>query len=388
MKLTLIADQLFDGEQLYQQRPLSIEDGYISTLDTVCGATEIRLKGLLAPGFIDCQVNGGGGLLFNQAPSLHTLKRMMHTHSRYGTTSMLPTVISSNYEVALHAAAAVSQAMASQMPGIIGVHFEGPHVAREKRGIHNDQVLRPLADHELALYRSKGLGSVLLTVAPETVSPVQISALVSKRVVVSLGHSNATAAQTQAALDAGATGFTHLFNAMSPLTSREPGMVGIALTDPHSWCGLIADGHHVHQLCAQLALKLKPPGKMLLVTDAMWTPDAQRQEFRFENHRITLQNNRLQSSSGQLAGAAISMLDAVNYTISVLGIAPLEALRMASLYPAQFLGRSAEIGQLKPGTRADLVQLSSSSNGTLTIQNTWLRGRSLLSTQETSYEQN
>ena len=388
MKQTLIADQLFDGEQLYEQRPLTIEDGYIRALDTVCGASEIRLKGMLAPGFIDCQVNGGGGLLFNQAPSEQTLKRMMQAHARYGTTSMLPTVISSDYELALHAATAVSQTLTSGVPGIIGVHFEGPHLASEKRGIHNDQVLRPIADHELALYRRKDLGTVLLTVAPETVSPEQISELVRKRVLISLGHSNATAEQTQAALNAGATGFTHLFNAMSPLTSREPGMVGVALTDQQSWCGLIADGHHVHPLIAQLALKLKPRGKMMLVTDAMWAPDAQQREFRFENHRISLHNKRLQSSRGQLAGAAISMLDAVNYTISALGIDTLEVLRMASLYPAQFLGRSAEIGQLKPGNRADLVQLSSPSNGTLTIQNTWLRGRSLLSTKETSYEQN
>jgi N-acetylglucosamine-6-phosphate deacetylase len=212
--------------------------------------------------------------------------------------------------------------------------------------------------------------------------------LVKQQVLVSLGHSNATAEQTQAALDAGATGFTHLFNAMSSLTAREPGMVGIALTDEQSWCGLIADGHHVHPLCAQLALKLKPRGKMLLVTDAMWTPDAHQEVFRFENHSITLHKNRLQSTTGQLAGAAITMLDAVNYTISVLHVDVPEALRMASLYPAQFLGRTSEIGQLKPGCHADLVQLSSSLNGTFTLQNTWLRGHSLLPTQETSYEQN
>lgn len=388
MKVTLIADQLFDGENLYQQRPLSIEDGYICALDTVSGAREIRLKGLLAPGFIDTQVNGGGGLLFNQAPTIKTLERMVRTHARYGTTSMLPTVISSDYEVALCAAAAVSEALTAGIPGIIGIHFEGPHLASEKRGIHNKSVLRPVADHELALYRRKDIGTVLLTVAPETVPPAQIAELVKQQVLVSLGHSNATAEQTQAALHAGATGFTHLFNAMSPLTSREPGMVGIALTDTQSWCGLIADGHHVHPLCAKLALKLKPRGKMLLVTDAMWTPEASQQEFRFEEHSIILHNNKLQSSTGQLAGAAISMLDAVNYTISVLGADVPETLRMASLYPAQFLGKSSGIGQLKPGYLADLVQLSSSLNGTLTLENTWLRGRSLFPTQETSYEQN
>ncbi len=388
MKLTLIADQLFDGEQLHQQRPLSIEDGYIRALDTVSGATEVRLKGLLAPGFIDCQVNGGGGLLFNQAPTVTTLQHMVQTHARYGTTSMLPTIISSHYEVALQGATAISQALSSGMPGIIGIHFEGPHLNDVKRGIHNLSVLRPAADHELALYRRKDLGTVLITVAPENFTAEQISVLVKQQVLVSLGHSNATAAQTQAALDAGATGFTHLFNAMSPLTSREPGMTGIALTDLESWCGLIADGHHVHPLCARLALQLKPRGKMLLVTDAMWTPDAPQQEFRFEDHAITLHNKRLQSSTGQLAGAAISMLDAINYSIHVLKVELPEALRMASLYPAQFLGRSAEIGQLKPGCRADLVQLSSSMDGTLNLHNTWLRGRSLFPTQETSYEQN
>lgn len=388
MKFTLIADQLFDGEQLHQHQPLSIEDGYIRALDTLSGAREIRVKGLLAPGFVDCQVNGGGGLLFNQKPTVQTLQRMVQTHARYGTTSMLPTVISSDYMLATQAAYAVSQALLLDLPGIIGIHFEGPHLASDKRGIHNAQVLRPLADKELDLYLRRDLGIVLVTVAPETVSPSLISRLTRQQVRVSLGHSNATAAQTQAALQAGASGFTHLFNAMSPLNSREPGMVGVALTDRMSWCSLIADGHHVHPLCAQLALNTKPTGKMMLVTDAMWTPDALQADFTFEHHTISLHENKLVSHTGQLAGAAISMLDAVNYSIAVLGVDVPEALRMASLYPAQFLGKSDEIGQLKPDARADCVLLSTSTNGTLTLKNSWLRGQSFLPTEEISYEQN
>jgi N-acetylglucosamine-6-phosphate deacetylase len=388
MKLTLIADQLFDGSQLLQDQPLTIEDGYIRALDTLSGAKEIRVKGLLAPGFVDCQVNGGGGLLFNQQPTVQTLQRMVQTHARYGTTSMLPTLISSDYMLATQAAYAVSQALILDIPGIIGIHFEGPHLASEKRGIHNPQVLRPLAEKELDLYLRRDLGIVLVTVAPETVSTNLISRLTRQQVRVSLGHSNATAAQTQAALHAGASGFTHLFNAMSPLNSREPGMVGVALTDPMSWCSLIADGHHVHPLCARIALNTKPAGKMMLVTDAMWTPDALQADFTFEHHSISLHENKLVSHTGQLAGAAISMLDAVNYSIGVLGVDLPEALRMASLYPAQFLGKSDEIGQLKPDARADCVLLSTSAHGTLTFKNSWLRGQSFLPTKEISYEQN
>ena len=388
MKLTLIAEQLFDGTHVHANQPITFEDGYIHSLDTVSGAKEIYLNGLLTPGFVDCQVNGGGGLLFNQEPNLACLQQMVQAHARFGTTSILPTVISSDLSLANQAADAVAKAISQQMAGILGIHFEGPHLSLEKNGIHNKDVIRPLGASELGLYLRQDLGKVLVTVAPENVGSLCIQQLCEHQVNVSLGHSNATFAQTNAALAAGASGFTHVFNAMSQLNSREPGMVGAALFDTKSWCGLIVDGHHVHPAAARIALNAKPQGKVFLVTDAMWTPGAATTQFAFDKHQITLSNNKLVSHTGQLAGAAISMIDAINNCVELLHVDVWEALRMATLYPAQFLNMQSKVGQLIEGAYADCVWLSPPGQGRFKVKNTWLRGQSLLSTEEIFYEQN
>lgn len=376
MKTTLIATQLFDGHQIRFDQPITFDDGRVHSLDTVSGAKEIRVNGLLAPGFIDCQVNGGGGALFNQQPTVGTLKAMMHAHAQFGTTSLLPTVISSDLGLAITAADAVTSARES-IPGILGIHFEGPHLNDIRKGIHNQQVLRPMLASELALYQRQDLGQVLVTIAPEVVSASSIEALTAKGVVVSLGHTNATYQQARQALAAGATGFTHLFNAMSQLGSREPGVVGAAFADEESWCGLIADGHHVHPASARIALKQKTRGKVFLVTDAMWTPGSKEKSFQFETHQIALHGDKLLSHTGQLAGAAISMIDAVNNCITLFQLDVSEALRMASLYPAQFLGQQNVMGAFFEGAYADCVLLSLPEHGALTVKNTWLRGQSL-----------
>ncbi|MDN3651828.1 N-acetylglucosamine-6-phosphate deacetylase [Thalassotalea ponticola] len=373
MLTTFIADQLFDGHQFYQQRPITIENGKVVSFDRVQGAKQQRLSGLLVPGFIDVQVNGGGGILFNDFPNVETLATMVKAHARFGTTAMLPTVITSDFSTQLQAADAVSNAIQQGIAGVIGIHFEGPHISIPKRGIHSQQHIRELTKQELELYCRDDLGIKMVTLAPEQVDEQLIKLLTANHVIVCLGHSNATYQQTQHALQAGARGFTHLYNAMSAFTSREPNMVGAALEDENSWCGLILDGHHVHPASAKLALKAKPQGKLMLVTDAMSTVGSEQRSFQFEQHQIEQHGNKLVSQTGQLAGSALTMIDAVNNARHMLALNAEESLRMASLYPAQFT-RCHSRGQLVVGGAADfaLLQLIDDS---YRVTSTWIGGQ-------------
>ena len=359
--------RLFDGQNWQQNVTLTIKAGHI---DSIQPATGPVLSGSLVPGFIDVQVNGGGGALFNTDTSIEALRTMVKAHAQFGSTALLPTVITDSVAVMQQAAAVIAQAIATKEPGIIGVHFEGPHLSVPKKGVHPQNFIRPLSEAELAIYKRTDLGIKLVTVAPETISPEQIKELVKAGVIVCLGHSNADAATAQAALAAGATGFTHLYNAMSPLTSREPGVVGAALADPHSWCGVILDGLHVHPLAVKVALAAKPRGKLLIVTDAMSPVGTNQTEFDFFDGKVIRDGNKLTNLNGNLAGSVLDMASAVCYAVEELGLELSEAVRMASLYPAEFLGISAERGQIKVGAKADLVLLN--DNGL--VQQCWLAG--------------
>jgi N-acetylglucosamine-6-phosphate deacetylase len=359
--------RLFDGQNWQQNVTLTIEAGHIDSIQPAIGPV---LSGSLVPGFIDVQVNGGGGALFNTDTSLEALRTMVKAHAQFGSTALLPTVITDSVVVMQQAATVIAQAIASEEPGIIGVHFEGPHLSVPKKGVHPQNFIRPLSEAELAIYKRTDLGIKLVTVAPETISPEQIKELVKADVIVCLGHSNADAATAQAALAAGATGFTHLYNAMSPLTSREPGVVGAALADPHSWCGVILDGLHVHPLAVKVALAAKPRGKLLIVTDAMSPVGTNQTEFDFFDGKVIRDGNKLTNLNGNLAGSVLDMAGAVSYAVKELGLELSEAVRMASLYPAEFLGISAERGQIKVGAKADLVLLN--DNGL--VQQCWLAG--------------
>ena len=359
--------RLFDGQNWQQNVTLTIKASHI---DSIQPATGPVLSGSLVPGFIDVQVNGGGGALFNTDTSLEALRTMVKAHAQFGSTALLPTVITDSVVVMQQAAAVIAQAIATKEPGIIGVHFEGPHLSVPKKGVHPQNFIRPLSEAELAIYKRTDLGIKLVTVAPETISPEQIKELVKADVIVCLGHSNADAATAQAALAAGATGFTHLYNAMSPLTSREPGVVGAALADPHSWCGVILDGLHVHPLAVKVALAAKPRGKLLIVTDAMSPVGTNQTEFDFFDGKVIRDGNKLTNLNGNLAGSVLDMAGAVSYAVKELGLELSEAVRMASLYPAEFLGISAERGQIKVGAKADLVLLN--DNGL--VQQCWLAG--------------
>lgn len=347
--------RLFDGEHWHAHVRVRAEQGVITEI-AACDPAECTDL-TLVPGFIDVQVNGGGGALFNTAPSLDSLKIMLKAHAGFGTTAMLPTVITDSVSTMQQCADAIASAIAVGESGILGVHFEGPHLSVPKRGVHPTEHIRGLSADELALYGRTDVGIKLLTVAPENVTPEQIRQLVALKVIVCLGHSNADGATVAAALAAGATGFTHLYNAMSPLTSREPGMVGVALADRNSWCGIILDGHHVHPVTAKLALAAKPRGKMLIVTDAMSPVGTNDTEFPFFSGKVTRDGNKLTNDAGSLAGSVLDMAAAVQYAVTELGLEQGEALRMASLYPAEFLGIADHAGRIAAGYRADLVLL-------------------------------
>jgi N-acetylglucosamine-6-phosphate deacetylase len=335
------------------------------------GVQTIDLGGhTLFPGFVDVQVNGGGGVLFNDAPTVDTIRTIGAAHRRFGTTGFLPTLISDDVDVMRAAIAAVDSAIAQGVSGVLGIHIEGPYIAPARRGAHDANKFRALDDAELDLVCSLRNGKTVLTLAPECVPPARIRELVSRGVIVCAGHTAADYAQTRAALDAGVRGFTHLFNAMTPLQGREPGVVGAALEDRNSWCGIIVDGFHVHPSSLRVALAAKPRGKLLLVTDAMPPVGAESDTYVLAGVPVTCRDGRCETPDGVLAGSALDMAGALHNTVNSLGVTLDEAARMASTYPADFLGLSEDLGRIAPGQRADLVEVDTSMN----VVRCWIGG--------------
>ena len=370
MKYTLIADQVFDGENFHQNLPITIENGQIIGFELSDDAEQIKVSGTIVPGFIDVQVNGGGGVLFNSQPNSEAIAAICKTHNAFGTTAMLPTLITDDINVMSKAADAIAEAISSRSAGILGVHFEGPHLSVPKKGVHPKQYIRALSDAEFAIYARNDLGIKAITLAPENVAPEVIAQLVEAGVKVFIGHTNADYDTVVKAIEAGATGFTHLYNAMSPLDSRSPGVVGAAIDSETTWCGLIVDGHHVHPATARIALKAKPKGKVMLVTDAMppvGMPDGST--FELFGLDVVRNGDRINAVTGELAGCVLDMASAVRNTVTTLNQPLEEALRMASLYPAQFLGLDASVGRIAQGYRADLVLLDDNQNVTATYIN-------------------
>jgi N-acetylglucosamine-6-phosphate deacetylase len=325
---------------------------------------------MLLPGFIDCQVNGGGGVLFNHAPSVEGIRAIATAHRRFGTTGLLPTLISDRAEVMRAALAAVDTAM-DQVPGVLGIHIEGPYIAPARKGVHDEATLRSPGSDEIALSTSLKRGRTLITLAPECVPTEALRELLAAGVVVSVGHTAADYDAVRRALDAGARGFTHLFNAMTPLQSRAPGAVGAALEDRDSWCGVIVDGHHVHPASIKVALAAKLRGKVFLVTDAMPPVGSPDPEFVLNGETISVKDGIARTADGTLAGSVISMIDAVRNCVELLGLPLEEAARMASTYPAEFLGLGSSHGRIAPGYRADFTVIDSG----FTVHETWIGGQ-------------
>ena len=370
--------RIFDGEDWHDDAALLIEFGYVAGIVPAAAvpahAERMALDGgTLVPGFVDLQVNGGGGVLFNNAPTLESIRTICAAHAQFGTTALLPTLITDTAAINDQAIAAGTAAADARVPGFIGLHLEGPHLSLARKGTHDPSLIRPMDADDLARLTgaARTLPNLICTVAAETVPPEQIAALVDAGAVVSIGHSDATYAEANAAFDAGASMVTHLFNAMSQLGNREPGVVGAALARPEVTAGLIADGIHVHPAAIGVALRAKRgQGQIFLVTDAMSQTGTDLTSFELNGRTVTRANGALRLADGTLAGADLDMIDAVNFMIDAIGLDPAEAFRMASLYPARAIGMEATLGHLRPSAEASFVHLSEDRQ----VQSTWIAG--------------
>lgn len=349
------AERIFDGVRWHDDASLRVASGRIAAITPgSTGAT--RLEGWIVPGLIDLQVNGGGGVLFNNAPTPDAIATITDAHARFGTTSVMVTLITDRPDVT---AAAVAAARAATAPGLLGLHLEGPHLDPARKGTHDPALIRAMQPADLALIcnAAAGLDHVICTLAPESASPEQVRALAAAGVTVSLGHSDCTAATARSYADAGARMVTHLFNAMSPLTHRAPGLVGAALDDGRLWVGLIADGFHVDDAALRIALRAKEgPAGLFLVSDAMSTIGSDQTGFFLNGRQIFRAGGRLTLGDGTLAGADIALIDAVRHLHLGLGIPLDRALALASAAPAAALGLQ-DRGHLQPGARADFFCL-------------------------------
>ncbi|QRK04861.1 N-acetylglucosamine-6-phosphate deacetylase [Archangium violaceum] len=382
MKRVLKGARCFTGECILEGHAVVVEGERITAVipaaDAPADAEVVRLPGdaLLVPGFIDTQVNGAGGVLFNETPTAEAAIAIAAATRRSGTTGMLPTFITDEQAGMLRACEAVTEAISRPASGILGIHLEGPFISGERPGVHEPRYIRAPDARDLESLtglaaRLAGKGCrLLVTLAPERVDDATLRRFASAGVVLAAGHTAASYERTREALTAGVRGFTHLFNAMPPVNNRQPGPVLVGL-DSEAWCGIIADGIHVHPALLRLLLKSKPLGKVFLVTDAMPPVGTDAVSFSLYGHTILRRDGRLVTENGTLAGADIDMITAVRNCVRLLGLSLEESLRMASLYPACFLGLEGHLGRLAPDFRSDLTLLGPD----FTVLATWVGGQ-------------
>lgn len=365
------APSIFDGTEWHDTAALLVADGRVAGIVPQDQAPAgLVLKDALVPGFVDLQVNGGGGVLFNNAPTPAGIAAICDAHARFGTTAVMATLITDTAEVT---AQAIMAGQAAQHPGFLGLHLEGPHLAHSRKGTHDPALIRPMGAPDLAVLvqAARQLPHMICTVAPESVTPDQIAALAAAGLVVSLGHSDCDRDAASASAGAGATMVTHLFNAMSQLGHRSPNLVGAALDDGRLWAGIIADGFHVDPAALRIALRGKAgPAGMFLVSDAMSSVGSDAAELRLNGRRILRAGGRLTLEDGTLAGADIALIDAVRYVHCTLGLPLGDAVALATAAPAAALGLT-DRGHLQPGARADFVALTPE----VTAAKVWLCGQ-------------
>ncbi|GAB2187075.1 N-acetylglucosamine-6-phosphate deacetylase [Roseibium sp. LAB1] len=371
-----LSSRVFDGEKIHANTALLVGDGKVAGLclkDQVPDGVEtVDLgEGILTPGLIDLQVNGGGGLMLGDAETVDDIERICAAHVCLGTTALTPTLITDTPAITRKVVDLGIAAWAKGVKGFHGLHLEGPHLFTGRKGAHDPDLIRPLTSEDMSLYlrAARELPSLIMTLAPETVPPEQISELSDAGIHVSLGHSGATYRQCRTAAEAGASMVTHLFNAMSPLQHREPGLVGAALDLGSLNVGIIADGVHVDPVAMQVAIKAKTgPGKIFIVTDAMSQTGTDVTSFFLSGREIFRRNGTLTLADGTLAGADIDLPASLRFLTETLKL-PLEAaLAMATSDPADVLGRP--LGHLEEGYPADFVQF----NNALEVQNVWIAG--------------
>ncbi|HSI05407.1 MAG TPA: N-acetylglucosamine-6-phosphate deacetylase [Myxococcota bacterium] len=346
-------------------------DAVLPTTQVPAGtARHVLAGGTLLPGFIDTQVNGGGGVLLNDAPTVDGVRAIAAAHRRFGTTGLLPTLISDDLDKVAQAIAAVDAAIEAKVPGVLGIHLEGPFLNAQKRGIHDAAKFRRLDPDAVDLLASSRRGKTLVTLAPELCDAGLITALVERGVIVAAGHTLATYEQMQAAFAEGLRGVTHLFNAMTQLESRSPGVVGAALESATCISGIIADGHHVAPASLRVALRTRGPSGLMLVTDAMSSVGSSLTRFSLFGQTITVADGALRGPEGQLAGSHLDMAGAVRNAVTMMGVDLAVASRIASATPATLLGIGDTRGIIAPGRKADLVHLDDEQQVTAT----WIDG--------------
>jgi N-acetylglucosamine-6-phosphate deacetylase len=374
-RYAIAADYIFDGRTKHKNGAVLIEGTQIaslisqSELPTNLSIDKLPLGSWLAPGFIDLQVNGGGDVLFNNSPTPDAIARIVAAHRKFGTTSLLPTLITETFEK-MKAAKAACESLVGKEPSVLGLHFEGPYLSPEKAGVHDPNLIRTPSLSDLEMLCADREGALMVTLAPERVPREFIGSLVKSGVHISLGHSMATYEETRAAKAQGLNGFTHLFNAMRPLASREPGPIALALESPDVWFGIIVDGFHVNPVILRVALR--GLGRPMLVTDAMPPVGGSRPSFNLYGHEIQTLGGRCLRADGTLAGAALDMASAVRNCVSLLQVPLEDALRFASRNPAEFIGVGDRLGKLGPGYRADMVAIDPQ---TISVLATWVAGK-------------
>ncbi len=370
----LTGARIFDGARLVDGSAVLIDGERIAAVvpgaEIPAGWTRRECAGLLAPGFVDCQVNGGGGVLFNDERSVEGIAAIGAAHRRFGTTGFLPTFITDDRARMGEAIAAAAAAMAAGVPGVLGIHLEGPFINPDRRGVHDRRFVRPMDEKDVSLVTGFGVGRMLVTLAPEVVPTPTIARLTQAGVIVSAGHTTAGPDILATARAAGLTGFTHLFNAMPPLAGRTPGPVGAALDDPGCWISLIVDLHHVAATSLRVAIAARGWQRTMLVTDAMAPMGTDADQFVLLGRRIVRSGGRLTTEDGTLAGSDLDMATAVRNAVVHLGMPVEAALHMAAGAPAAFLGLDGELGRIAPGYRANLVLLDDQ----LAVSETWIDG--------------
>ncbi len=368
---TFIAERVLIAGQWVADQAITVSGGMIIGVTSAANTSDgdVHLEGSVVPGFFDIQVNGGG-VLFNDDPSARGIEVIGAAHRPFGTTSFLPTLISDDFEKIEAAIDAVDEAINKGVPGVVGIHLEGPFLNEGKKGIHDAAKFRCMTADDVDLLTSLKNGKTLVTLAPELVDVEFIRALTAAGVVVSAGHTAATYEQALAGVAAGVTGFTHLFNAMTGFESRAPGVVGAAFDSPGTWASLIADGHHVHPAALRHAVKTKGVDHSMLVTDAMPTVGSERDEFWLDGQLITVRDGRCSNVDGVLAGSALDMASAVRYAATEMGLGLAAAAQMASRSPAAFIGLDDTRGSIEIGKKADFVVL----NDKLAVESVYIGG--------------
>lgn len=372
--IVLTGARIFDGERFFNDHAVVVEADRIAAIlpysERPHGAARDLGGGLLAPGYIDVQVNGGGGVLFNDDPTPEGIARIAAAHRKHGTVGLLPTLVTDTPQLTAAAIAATHEAR-HLTPAALGIHLEGPFLDPARKGAHELRYIRNLEPGDITTIVEAKCGAVMLTLAPNRVHAESIAELAQHGVLVSLGHSDASYAEACAAVKAGARAFTHLFNAMSAPAGREPGMVGAALDLDEAFVGIIADGHHVHEANLRIAFAAKRHDRFMLITDAMPPAAGGPDQFDLQGRHVTRAEGCLRLEDGTIAGSVLTMDEAVRYAVKVTRLELGDALAMASRVPATFLRRETELGLIAPGYLASLIHLDDD----LRVLETWIEGR-------------